>query len=286
MKKFALLMILSLVGTHTFAYGAQSSDDSSSDDAPVVKKTAKKKKHVSVDDETATSAAAPQNVADMETVSSGSSAFSGTVIHPLFGFAFMNPKALNNALQNLNNSSSFKIGTANDFGIGAEYPVARNFYVGVRVEYFTSSSDSVNLGKGTAQASMAGLPVMATLSYVVPVARKFSIGATAGAGWAFAYNSSIAFNNVGTAAPNGTLSYGSTPFTGMGLAFANYDFTRAVALRLEAGYRFLTSSQMKQTDSYNGSPEGTLMTDPTNGNTNLVADSSSFFSGLSLAVTL
>lgn len=224
----------------------------------------------------------------------------GTIVRPLVGINFMNPKGFNNQLQTaVSTNQSMKVGTGPSFGIAAEYPVIANqFYAGLRIEHFSSASDSITTTPGpanpggaaapstTLQASISGTPVMATGTWIVPLASKWNFGSTLGAGLGFGYKVAMDVNGSTTAAqPNGTLAYGGTPFTGLVAASLNYDINSRIGVRLESGYRMLSSKQMAATDNYGtGVKEGELLRDANS--QNISVDASSFFTGLSMAITL
>lgn len=225
--------------------------------------------------------------------SSSSSVLKGVMIRPQVGMAFMNPKGLNNELQlAFNNNSAMKVTSGVGFGVSVDYPVVSDaFYLGARMDYFGASSDAITIGNnnpGTARASVTGVPLMLTATYKVPFAPKWSFLASVGGGVAVGYRTSldVAGSNDANNLPNGTLSYASSPVTGMGMASLGYDLTRSVALRLDAGYRLLSSSQMTATEKYGQVKEGQLLLDRQTSSTNVLVDGSAFFSSLSLAITL
>jgi len=247
--------------------------------------------------------AAPQRASATPSQSRASQAEStrsllkGAKLRPLFGYQIMNPKALNSELQTrfTNGGSNVKVGNAIAFGAAAEYPVyEESIYAGLRVEHFTSSGDAVTISqqnKGSAQATVSGTPVMATLGYALPVAPQWTFGTTVGAGVALGYTAAleIAGSSDTTTLPNGTLEFGSTPFTGMAAASMTYDFTSSIGLRFETGYRLLSSKQMKAQSSYapntpNAVKEGELLRDANN--VNVPVNSNAFTTGVSLTITL
>ncbi|MGK5082019.1 acid shock protein [Bdellovibrionota bacterium FG-1] len=215
----------------------------------------------------------------------------GVMIRPMGSYQMMNPKSLNNYLQTtFDNNTGMKIGNAFAGGAAIDIPLYEDqFYMGVRMEYFTTSSDSVKRGgnvPGNVQATLSGMPTMLTATYMYPVAPKWRLGTTIGGGFAFNYRGSMEISGSNDAnRPNGTATWGATPITGLGAAFINFDATQHIGVRLEGGYRILSASQIKATDQY-----GTIIKagDPLvdNTDTNVAADANAFFTGLSLVVTL
>ncbi len=216
----------------------------------------------------------------------------GLSVRPIIGVSFMNPKALNSAvMDNFNNESGIKVGSAATFGVATDYAVwSRNLFVGLRFDAIKSSSSAISISAnntGTAQSSLSAYPLMATVSGMFPVASKVSFGATLGAGYAFGYKFAceLAGSNDKANFPNGTLAYTATPVTGLGLAFANIDFTPHFALRIEGGYRLLSSNQLMATDKWAATvKEGDLLKDTNK--SNLTVDGNSMFTGISLSYTL
>ncbi|MGK5087444.1 hypothetical protein WDW86_07785 [Bdellovibrionota bacterium FG-2] len=216
----------------------------------------------------------------------------GLSVRPIVGVSFMNPTALNSTvMDNFNNETGIKVGSAATFGVATDYAVwSRNVFVGLRFDAIKSSSSAISISAnnaGTAQSSLSAYPLMATVSAMYPVVSKVSFGATVGAGYAFGYKFAcdLSGSTDKANAPNGTLAYSATPVTGLGLAFANIDFTPHFALRIEGGYRLLSSNQLIATDKWGAKVrEGDLLKD--SNNSNLTVDGNSMFTGLSLSYTL
>lgn len=236
-------------------------------------------------------AAAPRSESHTSSASSSRPLYQGIKVRPLFGFHTMSPQKLNNLLQEgSDNNSSMKIGGGMSWGLAADYPVWNDqIYVGLRLEHFSSSSDTVGVRSGSPinmQASVSGTPLMITGTYLYPL-NNWRFGATLGAGLGLGYNTSTEISNSNNAAalPNGTITYSSMPFAGLISACAGYEFTSHIGARLDAGYRLISSSQLKATDNYGQRvKEGELLRDRSNNN--VTVNGSGFLGTLSLVVTL
>lgn len=217
-----------------------------------------------------------------------SSPLSGLNVRPILGYQFINPSSMNRRVrETVKEDSAINIGNSAFFGAAVEYPITNEFYAGLRLERFSSSSSSVSLGgdNGTAQTTLSGTPLLATAGYFFPVMPGLKAGPTLGAGWVLGYSASLEISgskNQNT--KNGILEYQDSPFTYLIGAAGQYDFSERVGLRLDLGYRNVVSDQMKATGEYPTVKEGVLFTD--NDNKNVKVDASGVFSALSLAVTL
>ena len=224
-------------------------------------------------------------------------ALKGARVRPFVGYNFFNPKALNNLMsttaQALNINTKYRIGGGPSFGLSAEYPlnfVSKYIHAGLRLDYFTSSSSAVTVGEGTKSAtlesSLSGVPVMATLGVVYPVLKQVQVGGVLAAGVPvfYRFTTEVSGSGVPQQMPNGTITYEANPFTALVSGFGEYLFTDHIGLRLEAGYRFISSDQMKASESYGTIKEGTLLRDQNNANVKV--DASSFNSAVSLVVTI
>jgi hypothetical protein len=219
-----------------------------------------------------------------------SSSESHVQLRPLIAYNFTNPKGLNSTLSSAvanQTNSAFKVGSAMSFGVAADYGLTNEFSVGARVEYLSSSSDSVKLNNGlTVQASVGALPVYLTGGYKTSIAPRWITGGTLGVGLPMSFHGSLdqsGSNNP--AVPNGTETYAATPFTGLASTFIGYEVRNSLSIRLEAGYRLLSSNQLKLTENFGTKKEGDILVDQQT-NTNVKVDLSSFFTGLSMAIQL
>jgi len=219
------------------------------------------------------------------------SALSGTVIRPLLGYSFSNPKELNNMTQQnfFNNDTSTNVGGAMVFGVAAEYPVYENsLYAGIRLERFSTSGNSRTIGgsKITGQSNVSATPMMLTAAYKTPITDKMHLIPNMGLGLAFGYSANLEISGSEfTQFPNGTLSYGATPMTALFGVGADYEIASNMAVRFDAGYRLLKSDQLKATKNYGTTvKEGDLAKDEKNNN--IALDMSAFTTTLSLAIEL
>ena len=223
----------------------------------------------------------------------GRSAFSGILVRPILAYQFMNPSSLNSTAQKLvDGNNGINVGNSHAWGLAIDYPVVNNrFYAGIRLEHFSASSDAVAItkadgAKGNATSSVSGTPLMLTGTYLYPVANKINIGASAGAGLCLGYASNVEVEGSTSGfLPNGTLGYAATPFVGQLTVLGTYDITRTVALRLEAGYRLLSSSQMRATDNYASRVKSDEVMTDADGK-NISVDASGVYTGLSLSIRL
>lgn len=218
----------------------------------------------------------------------------GMVVRPLIGYGLFQPAALNNHLStiatNNNINSTFKLQGGPIFGFAIDYPVIAGLYLGVRGEYFSTTTDAVTVNganntSATMQGSLSGFPLMATTTYMMGIAPMVALGATAGVGIPVSYNASIHYtgSNIQNL-PNGSEVYSDSPFNGVAAAVMAVNFTNSLGLRIEGGYRFMASQQLKLAEKYNTLKVGELLKDNTGAN--LKADASSLYSLLSLALTL
>ncbi len=215
---------------------------------------------------------------------------SGVKVRPIVGMQFFDPSDVNGELKSrFDNNSDITVNAGAALGVAAEYPLLPNqLYAGIRLERFSSTSSATPLrtgSKGSANASISGTPLMATLTYLRPVAPKTSIGLTAGAGLCLGYTSAVDIEGSDVSSiPTGRQSHSSTPFTGLVALTGVYDFTPSVGLRFEGGFRLLSSSEMKADGGYPGMKEGELLID--RNKKKLSVDASGFYTGLSLNLTL
>ena len=216
-------------------------------------------------------------------------------VRPSFDFVTISPSELNNYYSNLSQKlgivDQYKISGGTGFSISGDYSFTENFSLGLRLDYFSASSNTVQLKNGAAranfQSSLSALPLYltATYKYPIPAAPKFSVGAVVGAGIPLSYhlNTEITGSNI-EVLPNGTATYSATPLSGFGSIFGSYDLAKTISTRLEFGYRFVSSDNMKLNDNYGFNDKaGDLLKDDSGSKVNVSA--SSFFVGAGVSAT-
>ena len=175
------------------------------------------------------------------------------------------------------------------FSVAADYEAVPQFLVGMRLDWFSTGTDMAQLKAGTTmgniQYSVSAMPVYATTTFHQPLGGAWSLGFSAGFGVPLFFHESLEVtgSNIATL-PNGSAVYAANPFSGFGLTYMNVELSRRVSLHTEAGYRFMSSSQLTLMDNYAKVKAGTIFTD--SNNVNVAVDAGSFFLGASAVIGL
>lgn len=212
---------------------------------------------------------------------------------PTIGYSFINPKTLNAYLADeadrLNVKSQYKFSGGMNFGLRGEYTFLEVASVGLRLDYFSSSTTYATVEKNNQKANirstLTAVPVYLTAGYKYQASTNWSVGPTVGIGFplSFKYTTEVTSSNIPTL-KNGEPSYSDSPLTWIAGGFTQYQLTDSIAIRGDLEYRYLVSSQLRLDEKYMDEKAGRLFENKDK--ENIKVDLSSFTTSLGVTLSI